>query len=91
MTDRTLWSTESPKTIDHKLNSISELNVIPAIQWKSKIVLASTIGGRQAVDSFFLINEHKKEPWELNDLMADFSDDNTIGGCEYCKSPIGSN
>ena len=29
-------------TIDHKLNFISELNVISAIQWKSKIVLAST-------------------------------------------------
>ena len=41
-TDRTLWSTEQPKTIDHKLNIISELNVISAIQWKSKIVLAST-------------------------------------------------
>ncbi len=29
-------------TIDHKLNIISELNVFPAIQWESKIVLAST-------------------------------------------------
>jgi len=40
-----IWFTESPKkirTIDHKLNIISELNVISAIQWKGKIVLAST-------------------------------------------------
>jgi len=31
-------------TIDHKLNIISELNVISAIQWKGKIVLVSTDG-----------------------------------------------
>jgi hypothetical protein len=30
-------------TCSHKLIIISELNVIPAIQWKGKIVLASTL------------------------------------------------
>ena len=30
-------------TCSHKLIIISELNVIPAIEWKGKIVLASTL------------------------------------------------
>ena len=64
-----IWSKKMPITMcSHKLIIISELNVIPAIRWRGKIVLASTHNFSGGIDL-----SNVPVGWTIDEYLFDVS------------------